>query len=183
MATVGTFVVIAASAWAALVQLRHLRRGYQITLLNGYNAEIASQDFRAAYQFVNQEFSPDALSADEIRALSEGNFGGRFAPLRYVANLFEGMGACVAAGSLDKEIICNLYSVNLLNAWEAVSPVVTLIREVNNRPQVWENFEYLAGLSQEYIERNPEGAVPKNARRMPRDESLIARYNPEFTPR
>ena len=56
--TLGTFVVIAASAIAALLQLRHMRGSNQIIALNEVRETIESPAFQAAERFVVQELPP-----------------------------------------------------------------------------------------------------------------------------
>ena len=55
IATAGTFVVIAASAIAALVQLRHMRGSNQIVALTECRETVESPDFREAQRFVSYE--------------------------------------------------------------------------------------------------------------------------------
>jgi hypothetical protein len=54
-ATLGTFVVIAATAIAAIVQLRHMRGSNQITALNELRETMETPDFQAASHFVVTE--------------------------------------------------------------------------------------------------------------------------------
>jgi len=176
IATAGTLVVIATSATTAVVQLRHIGRSNQIALLTSFNSEVGSPEFLRAFQFVNQTLPERKLTLEELRALAEASFTGEFHAIRRVANVYESMGAFVAAGILEKEIICNLFGVNILNAWRSTAPIATLIREATARPQAWENFEYLAALSEQFLERHPDGTLPKGSPRMPRDSSLISRY-------
>ena len=55
IATLGTFVVIAATAIAAIVQLRHMRGSNQITALNKLRETMETPDFQAASHFVASE--------------------------------------------------------------------------------------------------------------------------------
>lgn len=63
--TVGTFVVIAASAVAALVQLRHTRSGNAISLLTAYNSEFDTNEFQLAFAYVRTEL-PERLKDDAV---------------------------------------------------------------------------------------------------------------------
>ncbi len=54
-ATLGTFVVIAATAIAAVVQLRHMRGSNQITALNELRETMETPDFQATSHFVGSE--------------------------------------------------------------------------------------------------------------------------------
>lgn len=176
LAAIGTFVVIAASALAALVQMRHMRSANQISLFTAYNTEFDSPEFTAAFNFVRTELSAYPFSDEDVRALAQGVFIGPLHGARTIANFFEDMGSFVSLGLLHREIVCNLYALNVLDSWEAIAPILFFIRSQRKMPSVWENFEYLAVLSQEFVKHHPLGVYPVRLRRMSMDESLVTRY-------
>jgi hypothetical protein len=176
IAAMGTFVVIAASAIAALVQLRHVRSANQISLFTAYNTEFDSPEFTAAFTFVRTELPKYSFSDEELAALSTGVMSGPLLAARSIANFFEDMGSFVLTGVLHESIVCNLYSENVVDAWKAIAPIAFFIRTHRKMPSIWENFEYLAVLSEKFMERYPNGIYPKRLRRMPSDDSLIQRY-------
>ena len=55
IATAGTFIVIAASAVAAIFQLRHMRGSNQITALTECRETMESREFQDARQFIRSE--------------------------------------------------------------------------------------------------------------------------------
>jgi hypothetical protein len=57
LATFGTFLVIAATAIAAVVQLRHARSSNHIAALNELRETMESPDFVVARHFVETELS------------------------------------------------------------------------------------------------------------------------------
>lgn len=176
-ATAGTFVVIAASAAAALLQIRHMRSGNAISLLTSYNNEFDTQEFQLAFAYVRSEL-PVRLTDDQVLdALANAPpFIGEFASIRTIANFFEDMGAFVLTHLLDRRIVCMLYSENVTSAWKSIAPVAALLRHKLESPAIWENFEYLAVLSAEYIEQHPDGLYPQNLKRMPADDRLVERW-------
>lgn len=177
VATMGTFVVIAASAVAALLQLRHLRSGNAISLLTAYTAEFDTTEFQTAFAYVRNDL-PRMLADDTlVTELSHAPpFLGEYSQIRTVGNFFEDMGAFVMAGLLKADIVCTLYSENVTSAWRTIGPITALLRSAHGLPQLWENFEYLARLSTSFIENHPDGLFPKNVERMPVDDSLIKRW-------
>ena len=177
LATLGTFLVITASAIAALVQLRHTRSGNAISLLTAYNSEFDTQEFQLAFVYVRSRL-PERLKEDAVLdALAEAPpFLGEYAAIRTIANFFEDMGAFVLTNLLDGRIVCTLYSENVTSAWTAISPVAALIRYKTNSPAIWENFEYLARLCTEFIKENPGGTYPKNMARMESDTIILERW-------
>lgn len=175
--TVGTFIVIAASAAAALLQIRHMRSGNAISLLTAYNNEFDTQEFQLAFAFVRSEL-PERLKDDAVldELAAAPPFTGEYASIRTIANFFEDMGAFVLTKLLDDRTVCMLYAENVTSAWRAISPVAALIRHKLNSPSVWENFEYLAFLATRFIERYPNGLYPSDVPRMPVDAVLIERF-------
>ena len=175
--TVGTFIVIAASAIAALMQLRHMRSGNAISLLTAYNTEFDTLEFQLAFDYVRSKLPVRLQDETVLGELIEAPpFLGEYAAIRTIANFFEDMGAFVANNLLDKHIVCTLYSENVTSAWQSIAPVVALLRHKNQNPALWENFEYLAVMSSQFIEQHPSGTYPPTAPRMPVDERLLERW-------
>ncbi len=175
--TIGTFIVIAASAIAALMQLRHMRSGNEISLLTAYNTEFDTTEFQLAFDYVRSKLpvrlQDDAVLADLSKAPP---FLGEFSAIRTIANFFEDMGAFVVTGLLDEHIVCTLYSENVTSAWKSIAPVTALLRNKLQSPSIWENFEYLAARSTQFMDRYPNGVYPKTQSRMPTDDLLVDRW-------
>ena len=166
LAAIGTFVVIAATAVAAVVQLRHMRSSNQISAIMGVQEVIESHEFRAARRFIQDELP---------RLMKEANFAARIkgrvldselASLNLVGNIFENLGAFCKYGIIDKEVFCDLFSGPVLSAWTAMMPVIAVRRRSLAAPALLENFEYLAMLCEDFEARHPDGAYPRGARRM-----------------
>ncbi|HZZ66062.1 MAG TPA: DUF4760 domain-containing protein [Candidatus Baltobacteraceae bacterium] len=174
--TIGTFVVIAASAIAALLQLRHMRGSNQIIALTEIRETLESPDFREAQRFVSYEL-PKRLADPQERlriAQPQSQFDGEYKVIDTVANFFESMGMFVKSGIIDKGLACDLWSFVILRNWNALLPIVTYAREDLNEPSLWENFEYLAWLSERHLSGHRQGSsYPQYASRMRTDRSLI----------
>ena len=66
-----------------------------------------------------------------------------------------------------------IYSEQVVGAWRQLAEVAAIHRRRNIG--VWENFEYLSVLSQDWIAAHPKGAYPANIRRADlKDEWLEA---------
>ncbi len=174
--TIGTFVVIAASATAALVQMRHMRSANQISLFTSYNAEFDSPQFASAFAYVKAELPAHSFTHEELDELKRGSWPGRLHDARMIGNFFEDMGSFVRTGVLHEFIVCNLYSQNVLEAWQAIGPIAYFTRKQRGQPAIWENFEYLAVLAENFLKRYPGGIYPKTLRRLPVDDSLSLQY-------
>jgi hypothetical protein len=170
--TIGTFVVITASAIAALVQLRHMRGSNQIVALTECRETLESPEFREAQRFVSYELPKrlnDPREREKIVALP---FSGEYEAIGTVANFFESMGLFVKTGIIDRRIACDFWAFVVLRNWNALLPVTTFIRAAVQTDALWENFEYMAMLSKSYSEQHPISYPPK-APRMPVDRSLL----------
>lgn len=172
--TIGTFVVIAASAIAALLQLRHLRGSNQIVALTECREKMESAEFRRAQRFVSYELPQRLADPQEclLIAQSQSQFEGEYQDIDTVANFFENLGSFVKNRIIDQQIACDLLSYVVMRNWNALLPVTTYVRADLNEPAMWENFEYLAMLSEQYMARHPS-AYPPGAPRMPEDRSFI----------
>ena len=166
VASIGTFVVIAATAVAAFVQLRHVRGSNAIAALTECREVLESEEFQSARRFV-QNVLPDMLN-DEIvrRELELAPLPERLEPLNIVGNFFESLGAFVRHGIIDKEIACSLWSAVVLDNWERLAPALAIMRRKAGA-SLWENFEYLSSISKDWLDRHQDGDYPPDARHMP----------------
>jgi hypothetical protein len=167
IATAGTFVVIAASAIAALLQLRHTRGSNQIVALTECRETLESTEFQDAREFIAFKL-PELMKDPAIQQqLERSLFPNELRSVGNVANFFESMGAFVRFNIIDRRIACDLWCGVVVGSWNALLPVIRIRRKKD--PGVWENFEYLAVLCEEFMERYPT-SYPNGMRRMPLEE-------------
>jgi hypothetical protein len=174
IATAGTFVVIAASAIAALIQLRHMRGSNQIVALTECRETLESPEFREAQRFVSYELPKRLESDEECRKIAQLPFSGEYQAIGTVANFFESMGLFVKVGIIDRRIACDFWSEVVLRNWKALAPVTAYVRDAIGTQALWENFEYMATLSERYQREHPT-SYPERLAHMPVDTSLIER--------
>lgn len=180
-ATLGTFLVIAATAIAALVQLRHLRAGNQInamvSLANQFDggqfreaqaltSKIASalddQGFRDYYLSISRGTARPSLPQDLIDV-------GRACIL--VGNWYEELGILVKNGAIDEEFVLDRWSQNITTTWRRMLPFIAWLRKAQNTGSIWENFEYLTVLAEDWFVRHPAGTYPVGVRRLAMPET------------
>lgn len=179
LATLGTFVVIAATAIAAIVQLRHARSSNHIAALNELRETMETPQFQGAQHFVDAQLAaalanpafrhsiatPSART-DETRPLWEH--------VRSIGNFYEGMGVLVKTGLVDKELVSQLWADQVNAAWKNLGPLAVIARR-RVGDGLWENFEYLAVLQQDWLAAHPKGTYPAGVRRTElKDEWLEA---------
>lgn len=173
IATVFTALVIAASAIAALLQIRHLRRGNEIEIIQKWTETMESGEFSAARAFVVRELPRILSDPARIAALSWDPFPPELQPVRTVNNHFEAVGAFIKLRSIEERVACELWGLVVLECWRAVAPVVQVLREKYGTNALWENFEYLAVLADQWLAQHPHGTYPANTGRMEADRSLV----------
>jgi hypothetical protein len=169
VATAGTFIVIAASAIAALLQLRHMRSGNQIAAYNECRETMDSAPFREALHFIRTKLSERLKDSALCEEIVRGGLAGEYSDIRLVANLFESMGLFVRTGMMDRRIACELWSGIVLSTWNALRPLTAVIRTQISEG-VWINFEYMAVMAKRYLNEFPNGYYPAGVERLPLDK-------------
>jgi hypothetical protein len=168
--TLGTFLVIAATGIAALIQLHHMRGSNQIAVLGDLNEKKGTPEFVASLQFVLTEL-PQKMEDRTFRyqvvnvaARTEENYK-LIANAIIVGNYYEETGILYKSGLVDRELMFNMLSGNIAAMWDVLSDLTATLREGHGRA-VWENFEYVTVLSQDWLAKHPSGTYPANTRRI-----------------
>ena len=178
-ATFGTFVVIAATAIAALVQLRHARSSYQIAALAELQAESATPRFEVAVSATRTELrakleDPEFRYQLSHRSVRTAENRAYISKVTTVGDLYEVFGLLVKNGLLDRELALDFWAARAAASWANLAPATALLRREQG-DTVWENFEYVAVLAQDWLTAHPTGAYPVKTRRIGlKDEWLEA---------
>ena len=174
--TLTTVAIIAATAIAALVQLRHLRAGNQISAMLSIGNQFADKEFRDGLFIVLQKLR-SAMADPAYRSYLVAVIRSQGVPTvtqehrdiadaaRLVGNSYEELGILVKNGIVDRKIFLDRYCVVILRVWRCMEPVVAWTREVVGSDAIWENFEYLAVISEDFIRDNVSN-YPKGVRRL-----------------
>jgi hypothetical protein len=144
IAAIGTFVVIAATAFAAIVQLHHLRGSNQIVALTEIREVVESAKFFAARRFLVEELPSLMKEPGFKEGLKAPLFDKRLEPASYIGNIFEGLGTLVKYRIIDRDIACDLWGGVVLSAWAQLLPVTTTRRQ---RPGPWGRFGRTSSIS------------------------------------
>ncbi|MBV8163774.1 MAG: DUF4760 domain-containing protein [Candidatus Eremiobacteraeota bacterium] len=166
-----TFVVIAASAVAAIVQLRHLRTSNQLEAMMEINRRWNDPEFLRWLTFVRTEL-PRKMEDPEFRAGMVGEAVDRQVHVeRYVGDYFEQIGTYAKYGLIDERSFLDIAFQTVIDTWERLWPVTRVRREASG-PAIYENFEYLAVRARQWQQRHPHGAYPAG----------VLRYGPVSLP-
>lgn len=164
IASVGTFVVIAASAIAAFVQLRHIRRSNQLAGLQSVFGMLLDPAVRDLVNYVRSDLA-ERMNDEAFRAsLSEVPVNRRNHPELYLCDMYNHIGSFVRNGLIDEHVYLQTewYNVNLY--WKLLSDAIAEGRRVN--PYIFENFEWLANRAQRWLAHHPRGDYPPDQPRL-----------------
>lgn len=169
MAAIGTFLVIAATAITAIAELRHVRSSNQIAALDELRDSSETHHFRDAQRFVVNKLAK-ALEDPEFRyqllhrSARTAETQIFIDKMHVVGNFYETMGLFLKTGLIDRDILLEIWCSNAMRDWQLLASSAAIWRRVMGGG-VWENFEYLAVMSQEWLAAHPDGMYPKNVRR------------------
>jgi hypothetical protein len=180
-ASIGTFVVITATAVAALVQLRHARSNNQIAAIMSMRETLESEKFTLARHFVVEQL-PKLIADPAGRSMLGGEmFPAELEQARFVGNFFELMGTFVKLDIIDRTITCTLWDDIVFALWKKLEPVAIIRRKVGYSG-LWGDFEYLAVLCERSLSKRQGDYYPRGRPRMTIDTSsmeLVAAFDRE----
>jgi len=174
--TLLTVAIIAATAIAAMVQLRHLRASNQITAMLSIGNQFESAEFRNATTLVRRdldaaleypayrEYTIAMTRRTRIPAVPK-EYDDLFNAASLVGNTFEELGILMKNGIIDRDLFLDRYGWAILQTWNRFQRTVAWARDVSNEPTIWENFEYLTVLAQDFA-RERGSTYPKGVRHL-----------------
>ncbi len=172
LSALATFLVVAASVGAALLQLRHIRSANQITASLAMMTRVSSPEFQRITQFVFHGELDKKLEDQQYRAeLLKTPIDAANHPEVTLLAQWEVMGSMVKLGHTSEAAFMDTTSSQCIAAWNKLGPVIALIRRVRGS-QVYDNFEWLASRSMMWEKQHPEGGYLTNAPRLPLNDTL-----------
>lgn len=174
-AALGTFVVIAATAVAALVQLRQLRTTHQLQGLLAVLSLPYEAALSDAFMFMTHELAEKMNDPDFRRQLESPAPDRAVHKELRVCDYYERLGSMIKYGLFDEDLYFDNSSPE--RAWGLLEPVVAVMRRKRG-PGVYENFEYLVIRSRAWDARHPEGSLPTGTPRLQLDDPWLAADRP-----
>ncbi|MGA8534909.1 MAG: hypothetical protein WB615_12450 [Candidatus Tumulicola sp.] len=160
----GTFVVILATAIAALVQLRHLRQSNQLSGLLSVLQLFQDPHLHDLIDFVRTDLPRQMEDPEFVAGFERVPIDRKQHPEFHLAELYEEVGSFVRSGLVDEKLFLQGHWYNVLLYWKLLQPAIVAARKP--RPYIFENFEYLALRAQAWCDRHPRGNYPASAPRM-----------------
>lgn len=163
LASIGTFVVITATAIAAFVQLRHLGSSNQLEALNDFRQNFESLEIQGARTLVPliQERLKDQSCRLELQQAHVPDWA---QPALPACRLFELLGLYVKHGIVSQDVACDLWAPVVMRYWEDFAPLIVIVRRTRSEALL-ENFEMLACLCKRWLEVE-RSSYPKGMRRI-----------------
>jgi hypothetical protein len=176
LGTLTTVVIVAATAIAALVQLRHLRAGNQINAMLTIGDELDSESFRHDTLLIRSELEAAmnnpayraydvAMVRNEVTSTAKPEYQELRRAVNQVRNSYETLGILVKHGIVDNEMFLENYANVILANWKKLEQGIALARRASETNAIWENFEYLAVVSEDWMKRYPS-SYPRGVRHM-----------------
>lgn len=160
LASVGTFIVIGATAIAAVIQLRHMRANNQLQGLLDVLARVEDETFNKWLTDTQRELPKLLADPAYVQSVVDSTFD-RTAEWLQLANQYERVGSLLKYKLIPEEPFLDVYWARAMQAWELLLPFTSLIRTMRDDNSIWENFEYMYVRSKRFGERHAKGNYPK----------------------
>lgn len=165
-----TFVVIAATAIAAVIQLRHLRASNQLnamlTIMELWNEPALQDQIAYVRGDLQRKIQTEGYVAELTAEIAKGPVTRSGHPEFFVLDLWEQVGAFMKHGLIDEGPLLDIVAPQVLGTWNQLQPIVACLRE-RFGASAFENVEYAAVRSRLWLDRYPEGTYPRGTPRMP----------------
>ena len=164
VASVGTFLVISATAIIALGQLRHIRLANQLSGLRSTFDMLQDPSVRELVNFVRHDLAERMKDGAFRSSLLETPIDRRTHPELYLCDMYNHVGSFVRSGLIDEDIYLQTEWYNVSLYWGLLKEPIALGRK--NRPYIFENFEWLASRAARWQSAHPHGDYPADEPRM-----------------
>jgi hypothetical protein len=160
VSSLGTFIVIGASAVAAVVQLRHMRAATELQAVLSVEKDFRSGELQEALRYVQSDLPfrmRDAKYRAELEAIG-------FADARThlelnVLNWFNELGTLLKNKIVAADPFMDMFGRLVVHYWDLLAPVVAVMRRKRGESQ-YHNFEYLALCARAWMAEHPAGLFP-----------------------
>ncbi len=164
VAAVGTFLVIAATAIAAAIQLRHMRVNNQLEGLLSVLARVEDPNFNKWMTDAATQLPVMLADPAYRRSIMDDTYDRNVSWL-FLGNSYDWVGSLVKNRLIPEQAFMDVYSYRVVRAWENLKDVLAILRRTRG-PGIWENFEFLYAHAKHWMERMPNGSLPKSFKRM-----------------
>lgn len=166
IASVGTFVVISATAIAAVLQLRHMRAANKIAQIQAFFTEYEGPELRDAFRFVRSELA-ERLKEPAFREELRSSGVDRAAhPEISICNFFDQWGLYYRDGVIDRTSFMRVNAGVVAGFWKLLEPVIAITAAADGGNTSFEQFEYLTVQARRWLEQYKAGDYPRGETRI-----------------
>jgi hypothetical protein len=162
-AAIGTFVVIGATAIAAVIQLRHMRANNQLEGLLDVLARVEDESFNKWLTETQRELPKLLADPQYVQSVLDNTFDRNVAWLQ-LGNQYERVGSLLKYRLIPEEPFLDVYCMRAVRAWNLLLPVLSVMRADEDH-STWENFEFMYVRAKRWIERHRQGNYPHGVER------------------
>lgn len=173
-------IVIAASAIAAVIQLRHLRQSNQLSGLLSVLNLFQQPHMHELFDYIRHELPRRMQDADFRAGLEQSPVDRREHPELYMCDLYDQVGSYVRSGLIDADVLAQSHWFNVILNRTILEPVITICRRT--RPHVFENFECLVAYAMRWKQEHQQGNYPTSLPRVSTPEALGLLFRPGSRP-
>jgi len=159
--------VIAATAAAALIQLRHLRAGNAINAMLTLRSAFSDVDFRRAQEALRGDALAEAMRDPRFRAFvarkspaPSDAAGDLYRSFILVANWYEVLGSMVMQKVVTMRAVGDNYANVVDYNWRVCEPAIAYMRAALGDSSPFEAFEYLTVISRKWMDDFPSAYPP-----------------------
>lgn len=171
-----TVVIVAATATAAIIQLRHLRASNEINAVLNIGERFRAPAYVDAYLLVGRKLGA-ALGDESFRAYEIAH--ARNLPLPeldaavletrraaiLIGNMYEELGILIKNGIIDQKLFVYEYSPHIVEQWNHLEHYIAFLREAHGTNTTWEMFEWLVVVTLDFLRDHP-ASYPEGTRRL-----------------
>jgi hypothetical protein len=164
-AAIGTFVVIAASAIAALIQLRHMSSNNELSALRAAMESWDGDRVQDALHFLRTEFAGrinDESYRNELD--TAGPVDRRTHPELYIGDYWDTLGVFIMHGLLRESAFLEMGADMVATNWDTIWPAIAIMRRKRG-DALFIGFEYLADRGRRWSARYPTGCGSRHWKR------------------
>jgi len=164
-ATLGTGIVIAITAVAAMRSLKDARKTRHTQILFDFSKSWDEAEIRESAALTGSTYKGDALLELVERAMSDTPTQDdldAFYKVEIWPNLIENLGVLVNQGAIRPKVVYKNFGAGIIVAWKSWQQGVERIREINGYPETYRYFQELARKMAEFEARERRRRLKKN---------------------
>ena len=155
-----TFLVIAATAVAAVRQLRHLRASNQLNALVTILQDWQQPEMQGWVRFVREELPGKLEEPGYLDSITAHRMDAAVHRWTNICDYYEQLGSYIKYGLVDRRSYLDVSSYNVASFYRQLRPCIERLRAAKNNDAIYENFEYLAVLGEQFNRAHPNGVYP-----------------------